>query len=392
MLGDPAPLDALLTRTGADGYLIEASSDSADQGYLSGFWAPDPYVTLYTAGEVHCLVKPLEVGRARSESRASSVANVAAYDFFDRIEEQSRHEAWAGCIADFCQEHGVSHVAVPSRFPHTVAVTLEAAGITITPDPHNTVSMVRSVKTETELEAIAEVQAAAEAAMAGAEALLSAASIDEEGTLVHEDETLTSERVKIEIEQILLEHGCALDETIVACGTQAADPHERGSGPLVAEELIIIDIFPTHKTTRYCGDLTRTFLKGEPTDTQREWYDLTLEAQYAALDAIEAGTTGEAVHDVVCDLYESAGHPTLRADPETETGFIHSTGHGVGLEVHESPSLSTTGEELVVHHVVAVEPGLYDPAVGGVRIEDLVVVTEDGHHNLTEYPKQLEVD
>ena len=392
MLGDATPLDDLLDQVDVDGYLIEAGSESADQGYLSGFWAPDPYATLYTEGEIHCLVKPLEVGRAREESRAQSIDNVAAYDFFERLEEQERHEAWAACIAEFCEKHGVASAAVPARFPHALASELSNAGVSIEPDHFNTISSIRSVKTEVELEAIAEVQGAAEAAMATAEELIEAATVAADGTLTHDGEPLTSEYVKAAIERTLLDHRCALDDTIVACGSDAADPHDRGSGPLEAGELIIIDIFPRHKETRYFGDLTRTFVKGEPSSTQREWYDLTLEAQEAALQAIQAGTTGEAVHDAVCDRYEEAGHTTLRADPETETGFIHSTGHGVGLEIHEQPSLSQSGEELEANHVVTVEPGLYDPAVGGVRIEDLVVVTEDGIHNLTEYPKQLQVD
>jgi Xaa-Pro aminopeptidase len=137
--------------------------------------------------------------------------------------------------------------------------------------------------------------------------------------------------------------------------------------------------------------MTRTFLKGEPTGTVREWYDLTAEAQDAALAAIEPGVTGAAVHDAACDVYEDAGLRTLRSDERTETGFIHSTGHGVGLDIHELPQVAPGGEELEPGHVITVEPGLYDPEVGGVRIEDLVVVTEDGHENLTDYPRQLVV-
>ncbi|HET7324262.1 MAG TPA: M24 family metallopeptidase, partial [Halococcus sp.] len=122
------------------------------------------------------------------------------------------------------------------------------------------------------------------------------------------------------------------------------------------------------------------------------WYDLTDEAFEAALSVIEPGATGAEVHDAVCDVYEDAGEPTLRDDPETETGYIHGTGHGVGLAVHELPSLSFGGGELEAGNVVTVEPGLYDPAVGGVRIEDFVVVTEDGYENLTDYPKTLVVE
>jgi len=135
--------------------------------------------------------------------------------------------------------------------------------------------------------------------------------------------------------------------------------------------------------------MTRTFLVGEASETVREWYDLTERAYEAALDVVEPGATGAEVHDAVCDVYEDAGEPTLRSDDAAETGFIHSTGHGVGLDVHEMPSVGPNGGELEPGHVITIEPGLYDPDVGGVRLEDLVVVTEDGYENLTDYPMDL---
>jgi Xaa-Pro aminopeptidase len=224
--------------------------------------------------------------------------------------------------------------------------------------------------------------------MARAEELLAGADV-EDGTLVHDGDRLTAELVKREIEIELLRHGCNLDEAIVACGADAADPHDRGSGPLAAGEPIIVDVFPQSKATGYFADMTRTFCVGEPSETVREWHDLTLEAKHAALETVEAGIPGSEVHDAVCDVYEDAGLPTLRADESTETGFIHTTGHGVGLDIHEFPRVSEQDDELEAGHVVTIEPGLYDPEVGGVRSEDLVVVTEDGHENLTDYEERL---
>jgi Xaa-Pro aminopeptidase len=135
--------------------------------------------------------------------------------------------------------------------------------------------------------------------------------------------------------------------------------------------------------------MTRTFSHGEPAETIREWFDLTDRAREAAIEAIAPGVKADEVHGAVCDVYEEASLPTLRTDPTTETGFIHSTGHGVGLDVHEMPSVAESGETLEPGHVITIEPGLYDPEIGGVRIEDLVVVTETGHENLTEYEVQL---
>jgi len=135
--------------------------------------------------------------------------------------------------------------------------------------------------------------------------------------------------------------------------------------------------------------MTRTFLRETPDDTIREWCDLTVDVKAAALETLEV--TDEAVHDAVCDVYEAAGHETLRSNPEADTGFIHSTGHGVGLDIHELPHVAPGGEELEPGHVITIEPGLYDPDVGGMRVEDLVVVTADGCENLTEYHTDLVV-
>jgi Xaa-Pro aminopeptidase len=385
---DCARLDASLAGSGLDGYLIDDDGENADARYLAGFGAPDPFVTLYD-GDVHLLVSGLEYGRAQRESRAESVSRLADYDYRDRVAADGKAAARTDVIVDFLAEHGVTSVAVGERFPVGTADGLRNAGITVSPDHDDTVGEVRAVKTEQEVEYIRETQRANEAAMATAEELLATATV-EDGTLHHDGEVLTSERVKRAIERTLLEHDCSLDDTIVACGADGADPHDRGSGPLQADELIVVDIFPRHKETRYFADMTRTFVRGAPTRAARDRYDITARAQQAALDVIEPGVTGRAVHDAVCDIYEDAGYDTLRANDEAETGFIHGTGHGLGLDIHEAPRLSLDEEtELEAGHVVTVEPGLYDPAVGGVRIEDLVVVTPDGHENLTAYPTRL---
>ena len=387
---DLSRLDEFLDDAGVDGYLVDADSTVSDQYYLSGFDAPDPFVTLYD-GEVHLLfARSLEYGRATKEARAATVERDVDFGYGALAEEHGPQEARDRVLAAFLEEYGVESVAAPPRFPLRTADGLREQGVEVTAEDSGVVTEIRATKTGQEVEWVREAQRANEAAMARAEELIAGADI-EDGQLVHDGDVLTSERVKEAIEVELLRHGCALDETIVACGADAADPHDRGSGPLEAGEPVIIDIFPQSKATKYHADMTRTFCRGEPDDTVREWYDLSVEAKEAALDALEPGATGAAVHDAVCDVYEDAGEPTLRADETAETGFIHSTGHGVGLDVHELPRLAPGGGELRPGHVVTVEPGLYDPAVGGVRVEDIVVVTEDGYENLTDYEERLVV-
>lgn len=387
---DFSDLDSYLEETDTDGYLIDAASEDSDQYYLSGFNAPDPYITLYN-GEVHLFFfRSLEYGRAKKEARAATVQRGSDFDYESLLEKYDNGEARARVLEAFLDEHGVESVATPPRFPLQTADQLRSRGIDVTPDERGVITEIRATKTDEEVEHIREAQRANEAAMAAAQELIETATVDDDGQLVHDGEVLTSERVKEEIEVTLLRHGCGLDEAIVACGSDAADPHDRGTGPLYAGESIIIDIFPWNKRTKYHADMTRTFCHGEPADeTVREWYDLTQEAKEAALAAIEPGATGEEVHAAACDVYEDAGEPTLRTDPRTETGFIHSTGHGLGLDVHELPSVSPSGGELEPGHVITIEPGLYDPEVGGVRIEDFVVVTEDGYENLADYEERL---
>jgi Xaa-Pro aminopeptidase len=384
---DLSRLDAFLEDTGTDGYLVEADGDDSNQRYLSGFTAPDPFVTLYT-GEAHVLVSALEYGRAVRNARATSVERLSEFGRREKVDEYGRTEGGHRTLAAFLEAHDAASVVTPEDFPLGTADGLREQGVEVTVDREDVLAGIRATKTDEEVTHVRDTQRANEAAMARAEELLVGADV-KDGTLVHDGDRLTAELVKQEIEIELLRHGCNLDEAIVACGADAADPHDRGSGPLAAGEPIIVDVFPQSKATGYFADMTRTFCVGEPSETVREWHDLTLEAKHAALETVEAGIPGSEVHDAVCDVYEDAGLPTLRADESTETGFIHTTGHGVGLDIHEFPRVSEQDDELEAGHVVTIEPGLYDPEVGGVRSEDLVVVTEDGHENLTDYEERL---
>ncbi len=399
---DDPDLSALADRlheVGVDGYLIDADSEDSDQRYVSGFDAPDPFVTLFTPDGTHLLVSSLEYGRARTESRADAVHRYADFDYRELAADHGTSEARRRVLAAFLSsvgaggddgDDGADSVLVPERFPVGTADGLRESGVAVEVERDDVVTEIRATKTDREIEHVRAAQAANERAMAAAEELLRAATV-EDGTLHHDGDPLTSERVKTAIETTLLEHGCALDETIVAGGADGADPHDRGSGPLPADEPIVIDIFPRSKATKYHADMTRTFVVGEASDAVRRRHEDTLAAMEAAFDALEPGVTGEAVHDAVCDVYEERGYDTLRSNPEAETGFIHSTGHGVGLDVHERPSVSPEGGELEPGHVVTVEPGLYDPAHGGIRVEDLVVVREDGFESLTDYHTDLVV-
>jgi len=383
-------LTATLDATGTDGYLIDADGEDSNQYYLSGYHATDSFVTLYADGEIRLLVSGLEYTRAITDSDADSVRKFSEFGFAEKAAEHERARVGPLTTAAFLAECGIDSVSVPASFPTGTTDVLRSEGIEVVTDYDDTVGGIRAVKTDAEIEHIAETQRANERAMAVAEETLERATVEDD-VLRLDEEVLTSERVRREIETALLEDDCALSDCIVASGAEGARAHAVGSGPIEAGEPIVVDVFPRHKESRYFGDMTRTFVKGKPDAEIREWYDLTREAYETALRTIEAGVTGEAVDGAVCDVFEREGYPTLRTDESTEDGFFHATGHGVGLAVHESPSLNRFGGELQPGHVVTVEPGLYEQGTGGVRLEDLLVVTETGYENLNDYRRELGV-
>ncbi|MDE3085015.1 MAG: M24 family metallopeptidase, partial [Verrucomicrobiota bacterium] len=248
----------------------------------------------------------------------------------------------------------------------------------------------REIKTDAEARAIREGNRCAAAGIAAAEKTLRASKIKNR-KLFWCGAPLTSERLKIAIETACLEAGGVSLDTIAAGGDQACDPHARGTGPLRAGALIIVDVFPRVSATGYHGDMTRTFLKGRASDGQRALVAAVRAAQKLALQHIRAGASGCAVHKQVADYFETYGYKTEHGK-KGSVGFFHGTGHGLGLEVHEPPRMGTTADlPLKKGAVVTVEPGLYYPGLGGCRIEDVVQVTDTAPKMLSKFHYEWEL-
>ncbi|MGI9050584.1 MAG: M24 family metallopeptidase [Rubrobacteraceae bacterium] len=373
--------------------VIGASEHDAAAYHLSGFLAPDPVICLEAAGKKYLAVSSMEYGRAKKQSHADEVLS------FDELgvqklsrELKSGGRAMAAAAAGLLEKLGADSIAVPPTLGIIYADELRARGLEVSPEAKLFADLRRS-KTEEEISHLEKTQRDVEAACAQTVEILRNSEVAENGTLVWDGETLTSERLRYVIDSELLRRGCDAEGTITAGGSQAADPHDRGHGPLRAGESIILDIFPRDQSSRYYADMTRTFVKGEPNEGLQEMYDAVLESQEAALDMIRAGVNGRDMHRKVSEVLHEKGYKTLVHDQKEgeplQEGFIHGTGHGVGLEIHEGPRISISDEELISGDVVSVEPGLYYAEAGGVRIEDLVVVTEDGCRNLTEFPKEF---
>ena len=286
---------------------------------------------------------------------------------------------------------GIESAIVPPAFPLMVADRLRAQGVELKTD-HELFDQRRRVKNEEELAGIRRAQRAAEAGMGAARALLRDAKASN-GSLTSGGEPLTVERVKQAIDQAFVEHGCAADEFIVSHGPQTANGHHMGEGPIAPDEPIVIDLWPRDRESACFADMTRTFVVGEPSDELAEWHRLCKEALDKALADIKPGVKGRAIFDGTCDLFEEHGYPTQRTKQAGQTlddGFFHGLGHGVGLEVHEQPGMGMASQkELLVGDVVTVEPGLYRQGYGGCRLEDLVLVTDKGAENLTDFPYDL---
>ena len=367
--------------------IIAASEADADLYYATRFLAPDPFIFLETHSERLLLVSDLELDRARAAARVDRVLSLSRYQ--ERAGSSGSTESTpVAALVVLLKELKIQNLQVPRSFPIEFTDHLRNVGYDVQFVPGPFLSE-RARKTSEEIEQIRQVQQHCETAMEVAIAAIEEADV-RDGVLYRNGSPLTSEEIKRRIALTLLERACAARHTIVAPGDQACDPHDQGTGPLDAGVPIIIDIFPRSDDTGYFGDLTRTVAKGPIEEGVRRLYDVVLEGQNLALDNIRAGVNGKEIHRAVMGLFQERGFESGEIDGRMQ-GFFHGTGHGVGLEIHEPPRIGKADAELQSGHVVTVEPGLYYPGRGGVRIEDLVVVTDSGCENLTTYPKRLEV-
>lgn len=355
--------------------LLGSTVQLSDLRYATAFDAPDPVAAVrFPQGRTILLVNGMELGRARNQARGCEVHSA---DTLGLPAEAKRGES--ALLAEFLRAEGVSEVEADEWFPLGAVAALEQRGIRTVLATESPWARPRLVKTAAELRAIRASQAAARAAERALGTAIRTADVRSDGVLMRDGRPFTSERALALVRDVLLSKGTMdFEGSIVAGGAQAADPHEAGHGPLRAGEWIVCDIFPRSLRTGYWGDMTRTFAHGRVDAAKRKLYDTVREAQKRALAMIRPGVTGAAVHDEVVRFFRDRGYETGVGKDGRAYGYFHGTGHGVGLDIHEEPRLSLRGGILEPGMVVTVEPGLYYPAIGGVRWEDTVVVTETG--------------
>lgn len=352
----------------------------------------DPFLYAEKEGRAHILITDFEWPRIQEAGIEAELISPFALGLDELLDAGKKYwEIPLELALRAVRQIGVTDAVVPQTFPLQLADFLRGNGVELAADSEFFDSR-RRVKNETELAGIRRAQRAAEAGMDAARELFRRAE-QANGSLVVDGEPLTSERVKVAIQDAFGEHGCSAEEFIVSHGAQSAIGHEMGSGAIRPGEPIVIDLWPKDAETACFADMTRTYCVGEIPEELREYHRLVKESLDHSFEAVRAGARGPDLFAVSCEPFHREGHTTmLNKDPGevVEDGYFHSLGHGVGLDVHEQPSLGRVGEELVAGDVVTLEPGLYRRGWGGCRLEDLVLVTADGAENLTRYPYDLE--
>lgn len=371
-------------------FLYAASEASADIYYLSGVFVPDAFLAFQHGGKAYGVVSRLEFSRVAAQSKFDAVylLETAKEEAGKALDLDPKSVGPAELMAYYFRQLGASAMVVPAEFPAVYYSKLLVAGLPVTVEP-DAFFPERAIKDEAEAKAIRAGNAASAAGIRAAESVLKR-SVIKGKRLIYEGSTLTSERLRTIIDQACLDKGAVAHNTIVAGGVQGCDPHEGGHGPLKPNELIIVDVFPRVQKTGYHGDMTRTFLKGKANEAQRALVTAVKAAQQAALDKVKAGVSGGTVHTAASDVFDEAGFVTERRGDQF-VGFIHSTGHGLGLEVHESPRVSPGAARLKKGQVITIEPGLYYPEIGGCRIEDVVRVTAGGSEKLSSLHYRWEI-
>ena len=368
--------------------LYAASESNANMLYATGFFCPDPFIFIRTAtGRRIYVMSDLEIDRARTASNAHRVLSLTKYT---QLAESrfGKLPSPADIITVVLRDLKIRGVRVPEDFRVGVADRLRKNGIrvSVVSDPFYS---ERLYKNASEIDAIRKAMRATEKGLGAAIDVVRKSSI-RNGWVYYRNKKLTAEKLREVINGTIFDLGCNPAHTIVAPGVHGCDPHEVGSGPVRAHQPLIFDVFPRSEKSGYFADITRTVVKGKAPEEVAKMYAAVKAGQALGLKMIRHGVKTRAIHQAILDLFEKRGFKTGKFGGRMQ-GFFHGTGHGLGLEIHEPPRIAINDQVLINGMVVTVEPGLYYYPIGGMRIEDTVLVTKTGIKNLTRFPKFLEV-
>ncbi|HWP57560.1 MAG TPA: Xaa-Pro peptidase family protein [Candidatus Acidoferrales bacterium] len=367
--------------------MFAASDTDANMLYATGFFAPDPFIFFSHRGRKYVVMSDLEIDRAKKQSQADRVLSLSEYQ--RRLRKMGRPAGIADVLELALKERRIRAATIPANFPTLLADELRARKLRlkVRKDPF---FPEREKKTPEEVRNIEASLRCAEAGLEAGIELLKNAKIGKDSYLYVDGRRLTSEMLKAAVNTTIMSRGWVPSHTIIAAGNQCCDPHNEGSGPIKAHSSIVFDIFPRSQKTGYFGDLSRTLVRGRASEKLKELFATVRQGQELGFRLIRDGANGQEIHQKILDLFTQKGFPTGKIGGRMQ-GFFHGTGHGLGLDIHEPPRIAPVPAILRAGHVVTVEPGLYYPGLGGVRLEDVVLVTQTGNRNLTKYPKFLEI-
>ena len=368
--------------------LVAASEGDSNMLYAAGFFVPDPFIFFEHKQTKYVVMSDLEIDRAKKQAHADRVLSLSLYQ--RKLRQLGKQSPTMVDILDLLfRERGIRSLVVPANFSALLADQLRAKGfsVQIKRDPF---FAERETKNNREIKYIAESLRVARLGLEAGIRALKRTKIKPDGYLYLNGSRLTSETLKTFVNTTMMAQGWIPSHTIISSGNQCVDPHHEGTGPIKADASIIFDIFPRSQKTGYFGDLSRTVVRGHASERLKEIYVTVQAGQKIGFDLIRDGVNGREIHQKILALFEAKGFHTGRINGRMQ-GFFHGTGHGLGLDIHEPPRIAPVEATLRAGHVVTVEPGLYYLGVGGVRLEDVVVVTSKGNRNLTDCPQFLEI-
>jgi Xaa-Pro aminopeptidase len=367
--------------------MVSASEGDSNMLYAAGFFVPDPFIFFRHKKRSYVVMSDLEIDRAKRQARADRVLSLSSYQ--RKLRKLGKVPSLIEILDLLFRERGIRSLIVPANFSALLADQLRAKGfsVQIKRDPF---FAEREIKNDEEVRQIAESLRVAVLGLEAGIRTLKRTKFGRDGYLYLNGAKLTSETLKTAVNTTIMAQGWLPSHTIISSGNQCVDPHHEGTGPIKANTSIIFDIFPRSQKNGYFGDLSRTVVRGRASERLKKIYATVQDGQKIGFDLIRDGVNGKEVHEKILELFAARGFRTGRINGRMQ-GFFHGTGHGLGLDIHEAPRIAPVDATLKAGHVVTVEPGLYYLGVGGVRLEDVVLVQQNGNRNLTKCPQFLEV-
>jgi Xaa-Pro aminopeptidase len=367
--------------------MVAASEGDSNMLYAAGLFVPDPFIFFRHKNRSYVVMSDLEIDRAKRQARVDRVLSLSHYQ--RKLRKLGKVPTMIEVLDVLLRERGIRSLLVPANFSALLADQLRAKGfsVQIKRDPF---FAEREIKNAAEVNQIAESLRVAVAGLEAGLRTLRRTKIGRDGYLYLNGAKLTSEILKRAVNTTIMAQGWLPSHTIISSGNQCVDPHHEGSGPIKAHTSIIFDIFPRSQKNGYFGDLSRTVVRGRASERLKKIYATVQDGQKIGFDLIRDGVNGKEVHEKILDLFAARGFRTGKVNGRMQ-GFFHGTGHGLGLDIHEAPRIAPVDATLRSGHVVTVEPGLYYLGIGGVRLEDVVLVQPQGNRNLTDCPQFLEL-